>query len=185
MLLPKPKYLGHWDLSTGTHRQQLTLAHPLALSPANSLAPVSLTALARLPTYATTGQAMHLQTFCSFRGFCVTLLHILCAADNKTGTNCSRELTEWNKVNFQMGGVTLAGQVEVSEASAAEQRQLQEAGIQVSALQKAPCSLQVALLPFGDKDESLLFTGWTYKLTLDWTSSTFALKLVFQLLPSV
>lgn len=96
---------------------------------------------------------------------------MLCAADSKTGTNCSKELSEWNKVNFQMGGITLAGQQDVSGASAAEQRQLQEAGIQVSALQKAPCSLQVALLPFGDKDEPLLFTGEPCKLIMDWKAS--------------
>lgn len=58
-----------------------------------------------------------------------------------------------------MGGVTLAGQLNVSAASVAEQKQLQDSGIDVSALQKAPCSLQVALLPFGDKDQPLLFTG--------------------------
>ena len=85
--------------------------------------------------------------------------HAVCAAGDKSGSNCSKELTEWNKVNFQMGGVTLAGQLDVNEVSAAEQKHLQEAGIGVPALQKAPCSLQVALLPFGDKDEPLLFKG--------------------------
>ncbi|KAL3148687.1 hypothetical protein ABBQ38_014102 [Trebouxia sp. C0009 RCD-2024] len=81
-------------------------------------------------------------------------------SDAKTGSSkCSKELTDWNKVNFQLGGVTLVGQVNVSAASAAEQRQLQDAGIDVAALRKAPCSLQVALLPFGEKDQPLLFTG--------------------------
>lgn len=89
------------------------------------------------------------------------------AADDKSGSNCSKELTEWNKVNFQMGGVTLAGQLDVSQASAAEQRQLQESGIEVSVLQKGPCSLQVALLPFGEKDEPLLFTGRPCRLLMD------------------
>lgn len=80
-------------------------------------------------------------------------------ADDTTENKCSKELTEWNKVNFQMGGVTLAAQVNVSKASAAETQQLKEAGIDVKALQKEPCLLQVALLPFGDKDEPLLFKG--------------------------
>ena len=94
------------------------------------------------------------------------------AADNKTGSNCSKELTEWNAVNFQMGGVTLAGQLDVSAATAAELRQLQDSGIDVSGLQKAPCSLQVALLPFGDKDQPLLFTGGPHhhviNLSMNW-----------------
>ena len=80
-------------------------------------------------------------------------------ADDAKGSKCSKELRDWNKVNFQMGGVTLAAQVNVSAASAAEQSQLQEVGIDVAALQKAPCALQVALLPFGEKDQPLLFTG--------------------------
>lgn len=58
-----------------------------------------------------------------------------------------------------MGGLTLAAQVNVSAGSPAEQEQLQQVGIDVSALQKAPCALQMALLPFGEKDEPLLFTG--------------------------
>ena len=111
--------------------------------------------------------------------------HTVCAADDKSGSNCSKELTKWNKVNFQMGGVTLAGQLDVSQASAAEQRQLQQSGIQVSALQKAPCSLQVALLPFGEKDEPLLFTGRPCKLIVDWQSSLLFLTLDIGLLPNL
>ncbi|KAL3137374.1 hypothetical protein ABBQ32_006902 [Trebouxia sp. C0010 RCD-2024] len=80
-------------------------------------------------------------------------------SDDATSSKCSKQLTDWNKVNFQMGGVTLAAQVNVSAASAAEQGQLQDVGIDVAALQKAPCALQVALLPFGEKDQPLLFTG--------------------------
>lgn len=80
-------------------------------------------------------------------------------SDDTTGSKCSKELTDWNKVNFQLGGLTLAAQVNVSAGSPAEQEQLQQVGIDVSALQKAPCALQMALLPFGEKDEPLLFTG--------------------------
>ena len=60
-----------------------------------------------------------------------------------------------------MGGVALSAQVNISKASVAETAHLKEAGIDVKALQKEPCSLQVALLPFGDKDEALLFKGST------------------------
>lgn len=81
------------------------------------------------------------------------------AADNSKGVGCSEELKEWNKVNVQLGAVTLSGQVNVSNASTAEQTQLQEIGVDVKALQQQACSLQVVLLPFGDKDEPLLFTG--------------------------
>lgn len=80
-------------------------------------------------------------------------------SDGGLGSSCSPELKEWNKVNFQLSAITLAGQVNVSNASAAELRQLQKAGVDVEALQKQPCSLQVVLLPFGEKDEPLLFKG--------------------------
>ena len=79
--------------------------------------------------------------------------------NDASASSCSKELTEWNKVNFQMAGVTLAAQIDVSSATAAQQAQLQEAGLDTAALQKVPCSLQVALLPFGDKDEPMLYQG--------------------------
>jgi len=84
---------------------------------------------------------------------------VLVAADSGKGSNCSRELAEWNKVNFQLSGMTLAGQVNISGASAAEQKRLQETGVDIKALQRETCSMQVVLLPFGDKDEPLLFKG--------------------------
>ena len=82
-----------------------------------------------------------------------------CFADGGKGSSCSQELKEWNKINFQLSAITLAGQVNISNASAGELRQLQEVGVDVGALQKQPCSLQVVLLPFGEKDEPLLFKG--------------------------
>lgn len=82
-----------------------------------------------------------------------------CFADDGMRSSCSQELREWNKVNFQLSGITLAGQVNISNASAGELRQLQEVGVDVKALQMQPCSLQVVLLPFGEKDEPLLFKG--------------------------
>ncbi|KAL0020067.1 hypothetical protein WJX79_001481 [Trebouxia sp. C0005] len=48
-------------------------------------------------------------------------------SDDGMRSSCSQELREWNKVNFQLSGITLAG--------------------------------QVVLLPFGEKDEPLLFKG--------------------------
>ncbi|KAL0035526.1 hypothetical protein WJX77_010582 [Trebouxia sp. C0004] len=80
-------------------------------------------------------------------------------SDGGMGSSCSLELREWNKVNFQLSAVTLAGQVNISNAAAGELMQLQEVGVDVQALQKQPCSLQVVLLPFGEKDEPLLFKG--------------------------
>jgi len=89
----------------------------------------------------------------------VGLIGSSCFADGGTGSSCSQELREWNKINFQLSAVTLAGQVNFSNASAGELRQLQEVGVDVEALHKQPCSLQVVLLPFGEKDEPHLFKG--------------------------
>ena len=80
-------------------------------------------------------------------------------ADASKGSSCSQELAEWNKVNVQLGGMTLSAQVNVSSATAAEQKQVQDIGVDIKALQKEPCSMQVVLLPFGEKDEPLLFSG--------------------------
>ena len=88
-----------------------------------------------------------------------SLIGSSCFADGGMGSSCSQKLKEWNKVNFQLSAVTLAGQVNISNASAGELKQLQEVGVDVKALQKQPCSLQVVLLPFGEKDEPLLFKG--------------------------
>ena len=85
-------------------------------------------------------------------------------ADNKADSKCSKQLADWNKVNFQMGGVTLSAQVNVSGSTPAGEQQLQELGIDTKALQKEGCSLQVALLPFGDKDEPILYKGMPYLL---------------------
>ncbi len=89
----------------------------------------------------------------------VGIIGLSCFADGGMGSSCSQELKEWNKVNFQLSAITLAGQVNISNASAGELRQLQEVGVDVGALQKQPCSMQVVLLPFGEKDEPLLFKG--------------------------
>ena len=80
--------------------------------------------------------------------------------DSPQESKCGKELEEWNKLNVQLGGIALSAQVNISSALAAEQKLLEGMGLDVKGLQKQPCSMQVVLLPFGDKDEPLLFKGW-------------------------
>lgn len=94
---------------------------------------------------------MHDEVACTFAG----------------SADCSKELKEWNKVNFQLSGMTLAGQINVSHISDEDLKTLEGIGLDVTALQKKPCSMQIVLLPFGEKDEPVLYKG-THHLKGGW-----------------
>ena len=83
----------------------------------------------------------------------------MCDCGYAGGVECSKELKEWNKVNFQLSGMTLAAQVNISEVSNQEMKGLKGIGLDGKALLAKPCSMQVVLLPFGEKDEPLLYKG--------------------------
>ena len=84
---------------------------------------------------------------------------LLCDCAYAGGVECSKELKEWNKVNFQLSGMTLAAQVNISKISDQEMKGLKGMGLDGKALLAKPCSMQVVLLPFSEKDEPLLYKG--------------------------
>lgn len=55
--------------------------------------------------------------------------------------------------------MTLAAQVNISKVSDQEMKGLEGIGLDGKALLAKPCSMQVVLLPFGEKDEPLLYKG--------------------------
>ena len=77
-------------------------------------------------------------------------------AGASAGASCAAELEEWNSAAMELGGLTGFAHVNLR---AADFKQAEAAGVAIARLQAEPCRLQAVLLPFGDKDEAMPFTG--------------------------
>ena len=53
----------------------------------------------------------------------------------------------------------MAGQINISHTPQAELKGLEDIGLDAKALLAKPCSMQIVLLPFGEKDEPTLYKG--------------------------
>ena len=53
----------------------------------------------------------------------------------------------------------MAGQINISQTPGEELKGLEEIGLDSRALLAKPCSMQIVLLPFGEKDEPILYKG--------------------------